>query len=389
MDFLVGTFNTSQIYTLRFTPSSNSLTIIRRSPAIGSHSFLALSASNRNLYATAWLEPPSIVAYRVHREEGAAGVSLLNQKPIASRSGYVACSETHIYSAGGPSGEVFSIDAKDGSISEMVQTLSFVDDNEGGEPKSEDRPHGDFGGLRHGAHSVDLSPDGKRLFVADIGRNCVWTFNVDTSVVASSTGKNHLLKRTKCAAPRPTDGPRHTIPHPNGRVLYTVQEHTSMVDAFLVGSFGKEAATTLRHKHGVSILPHNQSPEAFWADEVRVSHILHEGSGQPKYLWASTRGLKSETKGYIAVYPLDENGWFASTTAIHIWETPTSGGIANAIEPAPGPVDGVEYAALTDTEEGFVFVVAFNGKLIKEAARLKLTEEGDTDLVKAATAVWL
>jgi len=78
-DFLVGTFNTPHLYTIRFTlpPSSSTtpkspatLKILHRSSAIGSHSWLHLSPpksnGTRNLYATAWTDPPTVVAYAVH-----------------------------------------------------------------------------------------------------------------------------------------------------------------------------------------------------------------------------------------------------------------------------------------------------------------------------------
>jgi carboxy-cis,cis-muconate cyclase len=66
-----------------------------------------------------------------------------------------------------------------------------------------------------------------------------------------------------------------------------------------------------------------------------------------------------------------------------MWETPTSGGWANAIQPGP-TVDGIEYIALTDSAEGLVMVLSWDGREFKEAARAKL-DEG----VGPATAVWL
>src|SRR5271156_4214330 len=104
--FLVGTFNTPHLYTLAFDVPSpkvngvierNSLTdgncdaakgnhestsltngnhcakatlsILHRSAAIGSHSWLHLQprpdSNSQNLYATAWTEPPSLCSYAV------------------------------------------------------------------------------------------------------------------------------------------------------------------------------------------------------------------------------------------------------------------------------------------------------------------------------------
>ena len=112
-DFLVGTFNTPQLYTLRFIPpsspskSSGSLKVLHRASAVGSHSWLHLSPprpnGTRNLYATAWTEPPSVVAYAV---DSPTNIRLLGSAPTGSRSGYVTASEVAVYSAGGATGEV-------------------------------------------------------------------------------------------------------------------------------------------------------------------------------------------------------------------------------------------------------------------------------------------
>lgn len=390
MAFVVGTFNTPDLFTLAFSPPSGtseaSLNISRRSQAIGNHSWLALSpveqqnSTKRFLYATAWTEPPSIAAYRI--DPSSHDITSLNSKPIRSRSGYVCASGTHVYSSGGSTGEAFTI-APDGSVGELVQELSFVDEDASANPSQ--ALHGDFGGLRSGAHSVDLSPDMRSLYVADIGRNCIWTYSINqTQDVGSGP---HLKLGTKHISPRSNDGPRHTWPHPSGKILYSLQEHSSMVDVFSVAADG----VTLTHKQGVKIIPAAKDPKDYWADEVRLSTLPSGSNEAPKYMYASTRGLKPETKGYVAIFALDGEGVVAKEDAICIWETPTSGGIANAIEPAPWGQgsDGVEYLAMTDSEEGWVFVLSFDGQHITEVARVNLGKTEDGKVVQAATAVWL
>ena len=44
---------------------------------------------------------------------------------------------------------------------------------------------------------------------------------------------------------------------------------------------------------------------------------------------------------------------------------------------------------MTDSEEGGVFMLSFDGKEIKEVANLKLGKTDEGDMVGAATAVWL
>ena len=411
MDFIVGSFN-HDLYTLRFEPPSSisksqaSLSVIRPTPAIGGHSWLALSKDKRYLYCTAWTKPhPSIAAYSISR--GGRDIQFLNAKRVNALSGYVCCSETHLYSVGGPTGEVFKL-SKDGSIGDLVQELDFVDPE--GVNVSAQRgavSHGDFGGLRHGAHSVDLSPDGKSLYVADIGRNCIWTYSINSAPEtggprrqigswtsggdANSVQQPHLQLASKHISPRSHDGPRHTWPHPNGQILYSLQEHSSVVDLFSIDSDG----VTLKHLTGVKIIPADKDPKEYWADEIRLS--TGPDKSKPRYMYASTRGLVTETKGYVAVFELKPVGTLASDTALDIWETPTSGGIANAIEPAPwqSPPTGdqveeiVQYLSLTDSEEGWVIVLSFDGKKVRDVASVNLGQTAEGEVVKAATTVWL
>jgi carboxy-cis,cis-muconate cyclase len=345
-----------------------------------------------------------VVAYAVNSP---TDIRLLGSAPTRSRSGYVTASEVALYSAGGATGEVFSLDPETGNVippavsngttelhssaqaqpqPQPLQLLSFLDQN----AQRDDGSVMDFGGLRHGAHSTDLSPDGKAIYIADIGRNCIWTFSIDPKTGALTLGEKHI-------SPRPTDGPRHVWPHPSGKFVYCLQEHTSMVDVFSTSDGGVK----LKHEQGVRIIPAEEKEGDYWADEVRTS-FSH--GNQPKYLYASTRGLKEGKNGYVAVYKLTCEGTIDTSVPPHqsfakdasgesesslyagllyMWETPTSGGWANAVQPGP-TVDGIEYLALTDSEQGYVFVLSWDGKEIKEAARTRLD-----DGAGAATAVWL
>lgn len=390
-NFIVGTFNTPHLYTISFTAPST-VSIVAKHPAVGSHSWLHLNESKTNLYATAWTEPPSVAAYSIADTSGKA-IKQISLAHTATRSGYVTATSTALFSAGGPSGEVFSLDSKTGEIISPethsnghvngvsdakssiapLQSLSFLDGQQG------NTANGvlDFGGLRHGAHSADLSPDNRAIYVADIGRNCIWTYSVADDGTLT-LGEKHI-------SPREDDGPRHVWPHPSGKYVYCLQEHTSMVDVFETSQGG----TILKHVQGVKIIPRDMSPKLFWADEVRTSF---SNGDKPKYLYASTRGLEAKTKGYLAVFALAADGTVDEKSGdkglLDMWQTPTCGGWANAVQPGP-TVDGVEYLALTDSEEGLVMVLSWDGAKIKECGRVKL-EGGPAGKVEgAATAVWL
>lgn len=380
--FLVGSFNTSKIYTFAFNVSQDfkpNLHVIHRSKAQAPHSWLHLSDDKKVLYATSWTEPPGLAAYAINALND---IKLINSVRTASRSGYVCASDRAVYSAGGASGEVFAIDPATGGFRvssqqtsqyDPLQKLSFVED----QPQRDDGSVMDFGGLRYGAHSADLSPDGKALYVADIGRNAIFTFSVALEDGKLTLGEKHI-------SPRSHDGPRHVWPHPGGRYVYSLQEHSSMIDVFEIVAPGPK----LQHVQGMKIIPDAEDCKEFWADEVRTS--LSNGH-QPKYLYASTRGLAKTKKGYVAAFRLLEDGRIddggkaghEQDGFLAIWKTPTSGGWANAIQPGP-TVDGIEYLALTDSEEALVMVLSWDGREFKESARARLD-----DGVGAATAVWL
>ncbi|KAI5203888.1 Muconate cycloisomerase 1 [Aureobasidium subglaciale] len=374
MDFIVGTFYTPKLFTLHFTPNKDirkcKLEIKHTLDAIGGHSWLSLSSDKKTLYTTVWASPPAIASYKINTDHT---LTPLNSKPVRAMSGYVCNSSTTLYSAGGPTGEVYTLDA-DGSIGPLLQYLEFRDQGTENDGQRSGVAHGDFGGLRHGSHSIDISSNGDHIYIADIGKNCIWSYTI-----SASSGK--LENRQQWLASRENDGPRHCWPHPNGKILYSVQEHSCHVDILSISDSG-----TLHLLSGKRIIPEGKDEKNYWADEVRLSRPV---SGPPKYLYASTRGLEKETKGYVAVFALDEQG-SVSGDAIEIYETATSGGIANAIEPAPGVEEqqGVEYVAMTDSEEGYVFVLAFDGSKIKEVARKQLVGE-DGKTLAAATAVWL
>ncbi|SPO27080.1 related to muconate cycloisomerase [Ustilago trichophora] len=475
----VGTFNTNELFTIRFDPENESLELLNVSEAKGNHSWLstatipsttktsaATAEAPTHLYATCWTQPPSVAAYRIHRDGSSASArfELLNTAETAARSGYVyvgfPAKGVHpvLYTCGGPTGEVVGIDSDTGAFDLMgakhhasipseapadgitgvgsagrIQEIDFVtgecsipgktlaqtkelqrkealaNSKEGDTDSATtklDASGGknamDFGGLRHGSHGIDLSPDGSVCFVPDIGRNCVWTMDVDPTNGALRLGE-------KSIAPRKNDGPRHTISHPGGRYIYSLQEHSSMVDVF---ELIKDAqGTRLEWRQGVKIIPQSDDEGLYWADEVRLSYPAAHSDGEyPLYMFASTRGLASETKGWVAVFQLDRHGLVVPRgrdqkhelgEALCLWQTPTSGGWANAIEPAPTLLRGTrgdaQYAVLTDSEVGVVRMLRLDVAdasqphqvSIHEVATLDLGNDAQGKLREAATAVWI
>ncbi|GAA5975211.1 hypothetical protein JCM11641_004395 [Rhodosporidiobolus odoratus] len=146
---LVGTFNTNRIFTFAFSskPSEETLELVKINEGQAPHSWLALNVRpirtpffrlsipvKNRLYATSWTTPPGLACYTVSPVTplSSPAVTFLNAVQTAARSGYVCVSPTHVYSAGGPAGEVFALDTATGAFKDgedgLLQKLDFVGD---------------------------------------------------------------------------------------------------------------------------------------------------------------------------------------------------------------------------------------------------------------------
>jgi carboxy-cis,cis-muconate cyclase len=161
----------------------------------------ALQAS-RIVYATTWADQRELSAWRVSLHPGQEKVSLINAREILAAGSYVAVQPPpyesltspaygvrsslkgatsssgsasssnssasggparFLYQAGGPTGEVFELDAVTGAIGTQTQQLVFLPGGEealAGADKSRKS-------LRYGAHNVDFDVNGL-AYVADL-----------------------------------------------------------------------------------------------------------------------------------------------------------------------------------------------------------------------------
>jgi carboxy-cis,cis-muconate cyclase len=151
---------------------------------------------------------------------------------------------------------------------------------------------------------------------------------------------------------------------------------------------------------------HEDDREQYRGDTVRISP-----SGTS--ILATTRGKTAGVRGFVRAWALHPNSVVDDPNATvggpigalkATFETPSSGGKANAIEWAPryplmaspeeqGGVDGSgehDLAVLTDDEQGHVLVLSWDGSDLKELARVTLPGTGDDGRPEGAShAVWL
>lgn len=129
------------------------------------------------------------------------------------------------------------------------------------------------------AHSINLDPDGKRAFVADLGVDKVLIYNL---------GPKGELEPAGEAKTAPGAGPRHFAFHPNGKFAYVINELLSTVQAF---SYDKKKGE-LASIQTISSLP----------DGVKANNSTAEVQVHPsgKFVYGSNRGHDS-----IAVYAVN------------------------------------------------------------------------------------
>jgi len=141
-------------------------------------------------------------------------------------------------------------------------------------PKRQAGPH---------VHSINLAPDNRFAFVADLGMDQLFVYRFDAA-------KGKLAPNDPpSAVMKPGAGPRHFTFHPNKRYAYVINELDSTVTAFQYDM----ANGTLETLQTLSTLP------ADWSGENTTAEVQVHPSG--RFLYGSNRGHDS-----IAMFAVDE-----------------------------------------------------------------------------------
>ncbi|MBN1803665.1 MAG: lactonase family protein [Sedimentisphaerales bacterium] len=132
------------------------------------------------------------------------------------------------------------------------------------------------------AHSINVSPDNRFAFVADLGidKIMIYKLDIEKATITKNTPPYAKLK--------PGAGPRHFSFHPNGKFAYVINELDCTVTAFAY----EPISGTLSDIQTITTLP-NDFNESNSCAEIRV----HPGG---KFLYGSNRGHNS-----IAAYKID------------------------------------------------------------------------------------
>ncbi|KAH9475999.1 Muconate cycloisomerase 1 [Psilocybe cubensis] len=404
---LSGSFKSLSLFLLAFSPSKRSLAHLATIPAYGPHQYLCTNREKDHVYTTSWALPPSLSSWHIERSETEPWkVKHINTVPITATSSYITIPQpyTHAYSVGGPTGESHSIDATTGALINKTQEILFVPEDQ---LEAADKTRV---ALRYGSHGIEFTPSGQYAFVPVLGTNSIEMYTRDPA-------SGQLEHITSVPSPRGLaykDGPRHVKIHPNGKVLYSITEHSNLVDAYRI------LPNDLEHMSSRSLLPTDAPviPTTHSEDHFRGDTLMFPPSTPskpaPTVLITTTRGSNSRLRGWLSVFPLDADGDFTSVPEdvssenarqAERFQTPTSGGRANAIDIISkdnnDPNSGL-WILLTDEDDftvspsgtGAVRVLEWDGwgkggiKIVDEWPTAK-DADGEYRIKGASHAIWL
>jgi len=224
----------------------------------------------------------TIGAYRADKETGM--LSLINEqsaKGIAPAHVSVDPLGSFVYVSNYTSGNVSMYPIRDDggldAASDLVQHVGSSIN-----PDRQQNAH---------AHAADPSPDGRFLYVSDLGMDKIMIYEVDRQRQVLSPASTPWFENT------PGAGPRHLSSHPNGNYAYSVEELTSTIAVLRVN----RTTGALEQVQRVSMLPDDFEGSNTAAD----IHVSPDG----KFLYASNRGHDS-----IVIFAIDESSGELSLT---------------------------------------------------------------------------
>lgn len=183
-------------------------------------SFLALHPNRRFLYAgnEASKGLNAVVAYAIDSKTGS--LTLLNEQPAQGGGPcYISLDKTgklaFTAAYGGGAFNAFAVGA-DGQLGASVKTEMYHGSNPNN-PR-QDAPH---------AHSATVSPDGKTVYVCDLGNDRVYQYAINSGAKTPVQPLEKPFVTVKAES-----GPRHMAISANGKFAYLAEELSSSVAVF-------------------------------------------------------------------------------------------------------------------------------------------------------------
>jgi 6-phosphogluconolactonase len=269
------------IYVCEFDAESGKLTEPRLAAETVNPTFLALHPDGKHLYAVNEVgkflgkDAGGITAFSIDEKTG--GLTKLNEQHsggpgpchlVVDRAG--KCVLAANYGGGSCCAVVLKADGSLGDVTSFFQHEAKPAPP-GGKPRP---PRG---------HSINVSPDNKLAFCADLGRDEVVIYNLDA---AAGKLTPHEPKAGTCPE---GSGPRHFAFHPTGKYAYVINESKRTITVFAFDA----AQGSLTELQTISTVPAG-------FEKGSTAEVVVHPSG--KFVYGSNRGHDS-----IAVFQVDPN----------------------------------------------------------------------------------
>ncbi len=279
----VGTYNPNGegVYRFKFDPKTGALSEKTLASQLPNQAQMVLSHDGKTLFVGSEIDNynggkhGAIAAYRIAPEDGS--LTLINQVDSAG-AGPVYLSLTpkgdHLLVANYISGivAVFPV-AADGKLSDASN--SQQDSGPAGAGKPAAAAEGSFAVSDHNgphAHMIATDPSGKFVFSTDLGLDRIyqWKLNAKTGVLEANDPP--FISASSAGA-----GPRHFVFHPNGKVVFLINEEASTLTSYRFDATNG----TLNELHSLSSLP-----AGFKGTNFAAGIVL---SKDGKYLYVANR----------------------------------------------------------------------------------------------------
>jgi 6-phosphogluconolactonase len=275
------------IYCYRLNMATGELAEVGVTEGVKNPSFLAIHPGGKYLYSVSEVSDAggkptgAVTAFALDRKSGKL-TSLNHQSSEGAGPCHVSVDKTGkcvlVANYGGGSVASLPIGA-DGSLAKAASAIQH--EGSSVNPSRQAGPH---------AHSINVAPDNRFAFAADLGLDKVLIYKLDPAK-GTITPNNPPFAATPAGG-----GPRHFAFHPSGRFAYVCNEMTSAVTAF---AYDAETGA-LKEFQTITTLP-KETPGNSTA-EIQV-----HPSG--RFLYCSNRGHDS-----LAIFTIDEKtGKLAAT----------------------------------------------------------------------------
>lgn len=264
------------ITALQFQENDGKLERLHGIAGLANPSFLTLNADRTRLYAVSEAADGdgSIASFAINGGQGE--LTLLNRQ---SSHGSAPCHVTLdgkeqfliVTNYSGGNVVLYPVEA-DGAVGPAADIIAHI--GQGPRRDRQEKAH---------PHSSIMSPDNNYVIVADLGIDKLLQYRLDREA-----GKLIFQRETEAL---PGAGPRHMVFHPDGRMLYVLNELDSTLTAFKYDA----ANAALEAVQTIAALP-----ESFRGDNTSADiHLTNDG----RFLYASNRGHDS-----IAIFRIDAAG---------------------------------------------------------------------------------